>query len=65
MIVERNKKEILIRVPSTVDIREIQDVLNFIRYKEITSRFRVKQSVVDKLAAEVNQRWLKKNRKRS
>ena len=64
MIVERNKKEILIRIPSSVDIREIQDILNFIRYKELTSAFNVKQTTVNKLTATINKRWWKKNGKK-
>ncbi len=64
MIVERNKKEILIRIPSSVDIREVQDILNFIRYKELTSSFNVKQTTVNKLAASIHKRWRKKNGKK-
>jgi hypothetical protein len=64
MIVERNKKEILIRIPSSVDIREVQDILNFIRYKELTSSFNVKQTTVNKLATSINKRWWKKNGKK-
>lgn len=64
MIVERNKKEILIRIPSSVDIREVQDILNFIRYKELTSSFNVKQTTVNKLASSIHKRWRKKNGKK-
>lgn len=62
MTIERNKSEILIRIPSTVDIREIQDVLNFIRYKELTSSFKVQQPTVDKLTNSIGKSWLKKNK---
>jgi hypothetical protein len=61
MIIERKKNEILIRIPSSIDIREIQDMLDFIRYKELTSSFKVKQVVVDKLSATINKKWWKKN----
>ena len=61
MIIERLKKEILIRIPSTVDVREIQDILNFIRYKELTSAFKVKQTTIDALASRVNKKWWTKN----
>ena len=64
MIIERLKKEILIRIPSTVDIREILDILNFIRYKELTSTFKVKQTTIDALASDVNKKWWKKNGKK-
>jgi hypothetical protein len=64
MTIERGNKEILIRIPDTVDIREIQDLLNFIRYKELTSSFKIKQNAVDKIAAEVNSKWWKRNGKK-
>lgn len=63
MIIEQNKNEILIRISKKVDIREVQDILNYLRYKELTAGFKIKQSVVDKLASSVNNKWLKKNRK--
>lgn len=64
MIIEQNKNEILIRVSKKVDIREVQDILNYLRYKELTSTFKVKQSAVDKLANAINNKWLAKNKKR-
>lgn len=64
MIIEQNKNEILIRISKKIDIREVQDILNYLRYKELTSNFKVKQSVVDKLSNSINTKWLKKNRKK-
>lgn len=64
MIIERNKNEILIGISSSVDIQEVQDILNFIRYKELTSSFRVKQATVDKLASSINKKWWRKNEKK-
>ncbi|HNU41011.1 MAG: hypothetical protein UZ12_BCD005001811 [Bacteroidetes bacterium OLB12] len=64
MVIEQNKNEILIRVSKKIDIREIQDILNFLRYKELTSSHKVKQSVVDELATAINNKWLTKNKKR-
>ncbi|GIL22859.1 MAG: hypothetical protein BroJett042_13720 [Bacteroidota bacterium] len=64
MVIEQNKNEILIRVSKKIDIREIQAILNFLRYKELTSSHKVKQSVVDELATAINNKWLTKNKKR-
>ena len=64
MIVQRNQKEIIVKVPASVDIKEIQDVLNFIRYKELTSTFSVTQNVVDALSSNINKAWWKKNGKK-
>ena len=64
MVVERTNDEIIIRLPATIEIEELQDILNLARYKEITSKFRVEQSEVDQLAAEINENWWNENRKR-
>jgi hypothetical protein len=64
MTIERKKGEIIIRIPSSVDVREIQDVLDFIRFKELTSSFTVKQTTVNKLASSINSKWWKKNAKK-
>jgi hypothetical protein len=54
MILERTKNEILVRLPSNVDLTELQDMLDYLKYKEITANSKAKQSDVDKLAKEVN-----------
>lgn len=50
MKVERTKDEIIIRLPSNTDISELQDMLNYINYIELTNSSKAKQSDVDKLA---------------
>ena len=62
MLVERTKKEVIIRLPATVDTEDLQDFLNYTRYKELTSSFKVDQDEVDKIARDVNSKWWKKNR---
>lgn len=64
MQIERTKKEVIIRLPATVDTEDLQDFLDYARYKELTSKFSVAQSQVDKLADQINKSWWTKNRKR-
>ena len=64
MTIERKNNEIIIKISSSLDGRELQDLLNFIRYKELTSKSKVKQSTVDKLSKSINKTWWKKNAKR-
>ena len=64
MIIERTKDEIVIRLLPTVDTDELQELANYFRYKEITSKYSTSQSIVDKLASEVNKKWYKSNRER-
>jgi len=62
MIVERTNKEIIIKLPASVDTEDLQDLLNYARYKELTSDFKINQKEVDKLAIDINAKWWAKNR---
>jgi predicted nucleotide-binding protein (sugar kinase/HSP70/actin superfamily) len=62
MLVERTTKEVIIRLPATVDTEDLQDFLNYARYKELTANFKTEQKDVDKLANEINAKWWTKNR---
>ena len=62
MKVERTENEVIIRLPASVDIEDLQDFLNYARYKELTADFSVDQNEVDKISDQVNSKWWKKNR---
>lgn len=62
MIIERTDKEILIRIPNSIDIEGVQRIIDYIRYQEITSKSNATQEVVDELAYEVNRAWWEKNK---
>ncbi|QQS52456.1 MAG: hypothetical protein IPM71_06905 [Bacteroidota bacterium] len=62
MIIERTDKEILIRIPSSVDVEGAQRIIDYIRYQEVTSKSKATQEFVDKLAADVNRDWWEKNK---
>ncbi len=65
MRVQRTNEEVIIKLSGDVDIRELQGILDYIRYKEITSRSKkVNQTTITKLSREVNARWWKKNKQR-
>lgn len=64
MLIERTESEIIIRLPSFVDTSELQRLVDFLSYKEATSKSKAKQSDVDKLAKEIKKGWWKKNRRR-
>lgn len=64
MLVKRTNKEVIIRLPASVDTEDLQDFLNYALYKELTSNFNVDQNEVDKLADQVNSKWWTKNRKK-
>ena len=64
MIIERTNNEVIIRLLPSVDTDELQELANFFRYKEITSKYSTSQAVVDKLSSEINTNWYKANRER-
>jgi hypothetical protein len=63
MILERTNNEILIRLPSNVDLSELQSMINYLRYKELTAKSKGKQLDADELSDEVNQSMLSKIKK--
>lgn len=52
MDIRRTPTEFIITIPASSDIDDVQDFLNYLRYKELTSRFVVPQS--DQLSEEIN-----------
>lgn len=62
MIIERNKKEVVIRIPASINTDDLQDFVNYVRYKELTSKFKVSQKEVDSIVTDVKKNWLGKNR---
>ena len=65
MLIDRTtSNQITITISSTVDSFGLQRLIDYIKYLEATSKSKAKQSDVDKLAAEINASWWKKNRDR-
>ena len=62
MLVERTSKEVIIRLPASVDTEDLQDFLNYARYKELTANLKTDQKEVDKITNEINAKWWTKNR---
>lgn len=60
MIVERTNNEILVRLPAYVDLTELQNMLDYLEYKENTSKTTAKQKDVDELSESVKRSIWKK-----
>jgi hypothetical protein len=60
MILERTKDEILVRPPAYVDLTELQNMLDYLQYKELTAKTMAKQSDVDELSKAVNRSIMNK-----
>ena len=62
MIIERTNKEVIIRLPSTVNTKGLQSLIDYLTYKEATAKSKARQSDIDKLAKEVKKGWWANNR---
>jgi hypothetical protein len=62
MYIERTSKEIIIRLPLTVNTDGLQRFIDYLCYKEATANSQAKQADVDKLAKEVKKGWWAENR---
>lgn len=58
MIIERTDKEIIFRVPASTDIDELQDLADFLEFKEIAKKSKASQKDVDALVKQIKKgRW--------
>lgn len=58
MIVERKKNEIIFRLPADTCIDDLQDMMDFLSYKEIAQKSKATQKQVDDLVKSVKKgRW--------
>jgi len=60
MILERTQSEIVVRLPLTVDLSELQEMLDYFKYKDATSQTKALQSDADDLAVLANKAILDK-----
>lgn len=64
MKIERTKKEVIIRIPASVNVDDMQDLTDLLRYKEISSKSQATQEDVDNLVSDIKRgRWEKTKNK--
>ena len=64
MIIERTNREVIIRLPLSVDTEGLQRLIDFLSYKEATANSKATQPQVDKLVKQAKRGWWKANRDR-
>lgn len=64
MLIERTSREVIIRLPASVNTTGLQKLVDYLTYKEATANTKVKQEQIDKLAKDVKKGWWKRNSKR-
>jgi hypothetical protein len=57
MILERSATEFVIRMPIVSQIERVQELVDYMRYIELTSGYQTPQNEVDVFAREVNKKW--------
>jgi hypothetical protein len=66
MILERTNNEILVRLPAYIDLTELQDMIDYLEYKEVTTKSAATQNDVDELSETINKNiWEKFKTKRN
>lgn len=60
MILERTKDEILVRLPANLDLTELQNMIDYLDYKEQTMSSNISQEDVAEISKVANKRiWSK------
>lgn len=62
MLIERTSKEIIIRLPASVDAIGLQRLVDYLTYKEATAGSQATQADVANLAKEMKKGWWKANK---
>lgn len=62
MIVQRNKEEIIIKLPSSIDFKGIENVLRYLSYRETLSKSKASKAQIEQLSEELMQNWWSENR---
>ena len=65
MKIERKNNELLISIPDNIlDVKEIQDLLDYLRYRTITSKSKAKDEDITEIAEEIDKSWWEQNKSR-
>ena len=64
MTIQRLDNQIIITLPTSIDLEGVQRLINFLLYKEATKDSKAKQEAVDELARETNKQWWEENKHR-
>ena len=67
MVIERENNDIIIRISDdegNLDIKELQEILDYIIYRRLVSKSKATQGQIDELAREVNKSWWAENKDR-
>jgi hypothetical protein len=61
MIIERTANEFVIRIPFSSNVEQVQDLIDYLRYRELTMNYSIEQSEIDAFAQSINRNWWQQN----
>ena len=65
MTIKRENNELIISIPENIlGISEIQELLDYLKFKTITAKSKATQKDIDEIAEEIDSKWWEKNKKR-
>lgn len=64
MTITRNGDELIIKLPTNIDIKVLQRLIDYINYNELTLKSKATQEEVNKLSKDVNKNWWEQNKDR-
>lgn len=62
MQIERTDKEIVIRVPAGTDLPGLQQILDYIKFRNVASKSKATQTQLDALSKESKSTWWEENK---
>lgn len=62
MNIQRVGDELVIKIPANIDADGLQRLINFLVYREATSKSKATQEEVNDLAKQINKGWWERNK---
>jgi len=62
--VERTSEAIVIKLPLTTKVKDVQQVLNYFEYVDLVSKSKATQEQIDELAKQAKKGWWERNKNR-
>ncbi|MCF8253594.1 MAG: hypothetical protein K9I36_07335 [Bacteroidia bacterium] len=56
MVIERNENEIIIRINSGISAKRLEQLVDYLRYREIADKSKAKKADLDKLISSVKKK---------
>lgn len=62
MEIQRDKDSITIKLPANINTVELQQIIDYLKYKEATANSNADQAEVDRIASESKTSWWNENK---